>query len=102
MCFLFVCYSHPKGQDFVLLELNTTFQDDAAKVAAFVRDQGITYPVLLDTTGETSMYYAGRLMPTSYLIDRSGKIVLVQVGEVNEAALKEQVAALLGGCDTQS
>ena len=34
-------------------------------------------------------------MPSSFLIDRAGKIVLVRVGEVDEAQLQEQVAALL-------
>lgn len=88
-------YEQYRDQGFVLLGVNTTYQDDRAKVVKFARDQGISYPVLLDTTGEMSQDYAGRLMPTSYLIDREGKIVMVQVGEVDEARLKEQVAALL-------
>ena len=36
-------------------------------------------------------------MPTSYLIDRDGNIVVTKVGEVDEAQLREQVAALLRG-----
>lgn len=84
-----------RDQGFVLIGMNTTFQDDQAKVAKFVADQGITYPVALDTEGVGARDYAGRLMPTSYLINRSGKIVSVQVGEVDEAKLKEQIAALL-------
>lgn len=88
-------YEAYSGQGFVLIGMNTTFQDDQAKVTKFVADQGITYPVALDTDGVGARDYAGRLMPTSYLIDRSGKIVSVQVGEVDEAKLKEQVAAFL-------
>lgn len=84
-----------RNQGFVLIGMNTTFQDDQAKVTKFVADQGITYPIALDTDGIGARDYAGRLMPTSYLIDRNGKIVSVQVGEVDEAKLKEQVAALL-------
>jgi peroxiredoxin len=34
-------------------------------------------------------------MPTTYLIDRNGKIVHSKVGEVDEAALSEQIEALL-------
>lgn len=88
-------YQRYRDQGFVLLGVNTTYQDDRAKVATFARDQGISYPVLLDTTGEVGRSYASSLMPSSFLIDRTGKIVLVRVGEVDEAQLQEQVAALL-------
>ncbi|HEY0601732.1 MAG TPA: redoxin domain-containing protein [Herpetosiphonaceae bacterium] len=79
----------------VVLGINTTFQDDPAKVEQFVRDQGISYRVLLDPDGDTSQKYPARLMPTTYLIDRSGKVVHTKVGEVDEATLDEQVQALL-------
>ena len=88
-------YDRYRDQGFVILGVNTTYQDDRAKVAAFARDQRITYPVLLDTEGAVGQTYASRLMPTSFLIDRDGKIVSVRVGEVDEAQLDEQVAALL-------
>ena len=85
-----------RDQGLVVLGINTTFQDDRGKVAQFVRDQGISYPVLLDETGEVGQIYPARLMPTTYLIDRSGRIVHTKVGEVDEATLSEQVLALLG------
>lgn len=88
-------YEQYNAQGFVLIGMNTTFQDDKAKVETFVRDQGMTYPIALDIDGKGAEDYAGRLMPTSYLIDQNGKIVSVTVGEVDEAKLKEQVAVLL-------
>jgi peroxiredoxin len=84
-----------KDQGLVMLGINTTFQDDAAKVARFGRDQNISYPILLDSQGAASQKYPSHLMPTTYLIDREGKIVHTKVGEVDEAALMEQVEALL-------
>ncbi len=84
-----------KEQGLVVLGVNTTFQDDTAKVRQFAADQRISYPVLLDLQGEASKKYPSNLMPTTYLIDRSGKIVHAKVGEVDEAALAEQVEALL-------
>jgi cytochrome c biogenesis protein CcmG/thiol:disulfide interchange protein DsbE len=90
-------YEEFKGQGFVMLGVNTTYQDDREAVATFVRDQKISYPVLLDLDGTVGTVYGGRLMPTSYLIDRDGKIVVTKVGEVDEAQLREQVAALLRG-----
>lgn len=88
-------YEQYKDQGFVLIVMNTTFQDDQAKVEKFVRDQGITYPIAPDTDGKGAADYAGRLTPTNYLIDQNGKIVSVTVGEVDEAKFKKQVAALL-------
>ncbi len=84
-----------KSQGLVMLGINTTFQDDAAKVATFGRDQNISYPILLDSQGAASQKYPSHLMPTTYLIDRDGKIVHTKVGEVDEAALMEQVEVLL-------
>ena len=106
-CLLYTSVTHVPGLICYLsirfvqsLGVNTTYQDDRAKVAAFARDQGISYPVLLDTEGSVSQTYASRLMPSSFLIDQDGKIVSVRVGEVDEAQLEEQVAALLRGAHT--
>lgn len=90
-------YEDYKAQGFVILGLNTTYQDKREAVATFVRDHKVSYPVLLDTDGSVGRSYGGRLLPTSYLIDRDGKIVVTKVGEVDEAQLREQVTALLRG-----
>jgi cytochrome c biogenesis protein CcmG, thiol:disulfide interchange protein DsbE len=84
-----------QDQGLVVLGMNTTYQDDRDKVAQFVREQQISYPILLDTNGEGGRLYPARLMPTTYLIDREGKIVYTRVGEIDEATLDEQIAALL-------
>lgn len=88
-------YEKYRDQGFVILGINTTYQDDRAKVAQTVQDQGMTYPVLLDEQDVFGQRYAARLLPTSYLVDRNGKIVSVKVGEVDEAQLDEQVRRLL-------
>lgn len=95
-------YEQYRDQGFVLLGVNTTYQDQAEKVMEFARSQQISYAILLDTEGKASEVYASRLMPTSYLIDRDGKIVSIQVGEVDEAQLEEQIKALLIGMTTPS
>ncbi len=84
-----------KDQDVVVLGVNTTFQDDPTKVRQFVRDQGISYSVLLDPEGAVGEKYPARLMPTTYLIDRDSRIVHTKVGEVDEATLMEQVETVL-------
>jgi peroxiredoxin len=84
-----------KDQGLVVLGVNTTYQDDLNKVRQFVGDQGIGYQVLLDREGTVGEKYPARLMPTTYLIDRDGKIVHTKVGEVDAATLVEQVRRVL-------
>lgn len=88
-------YEQYRKEGFVLLGINTTFQDQRKDIETFVRDHGLTFPVLLDETGDVGDTYGARLIPTSYLIDRDGRIVYTKVGEIDEAQLKEQIAALL-------
>jgi cytochrome c biogenesis protein CcmG, thiol:disulfide interchange protein DsbE len=88
-------YEQYKDQGFVILGINTTYQDDHAKVAQFAKDNEIRYPVLLETDPATTAAYGSRLLPTSYLIDRNGKIVYTRVGQVDEQNLSERVEALL-------
>lgn len=88
-------YEQYKDQGFVLLGVNTTYQDERADVEQFVRDQKVSYPVLLDTDDSFGQAYRARVLPTSYLIDREGRIVQVRVGEIDEAQLAEQIEGLL-------
>lgn len=84
-----------EDQGLVVLGVNTTFQDDPTKIAQFVRDQDISYRVLLDSEGDASQKYPARLMPTTYLIDHTGKVVHTKVGEVDEVTLDEQIQRLI-------
>lgn len=90
-------YEEYKAQGFVILGINTTYQDKREAVATFAAEQSVSYPLLLDMDGAVGTTFGARLLPTSYLIDRDGKIVVTKVGEVDEAQLREQVAALLRG-----
>jgi peroxiredoxin len=84
-----------RAKGLVVLGVNTTFQDDPAKVEQFMREHRISYPVLLDPQGEAGRVYPVQLMPTSFVIDRTGKIAITKVGEIDETTLQEQITALL-------
>ena len=45
-----------------------------ADVKAFIDERGITYPVLMDTTGEMFSGYRIRSFPTTFMIDKDGNI----------------------------
>jgi peroxiredoxin len=49
-------------------------------VNEFVKANGMTFPVLLDTDGKVGGTYEARSIPTNYLLDRNGKILARIVG----------------------
>lgn len=71
-----------------LVILGIDFQEDAATVDAFVREHGLTFPIVLDPTGEvTQDLYHVRPLPTSMIIDREGFIRDVWNGQIVKAAM---------------
>jgi peroxiredoxin/Cu/Ag efflux protein CusF len=52
-------------------------------VEAFVKEVGVTFPILLDPSWTTARAYKVVGLPTTYLIDRSGNVVVREVGERN-------------------
>jgi hypothetical protein len=49
-------------------------------VAGYVREAGITPPVLLDTSGAVARAYRVTATPTTYLIGRDGRLVARAAG----------------------
>ena len=65
------------------LELLAVSEDDAGKkaeVEKFVRDLGITFPVLLDPDREVGSRYGVWGYPETFVIDRGGRIVERVIG----------------------
>lgn len=45
-----------------------------AEVKRFIEEQGITYPVLMDTSGQMFAQYGIMSFPTTFMIDKDGKV----------------------------
>ncbi len=71
-------YAQLKGQGLEILAVD--LQEDKATVARFVKELGLTFPVLLDTAGSVGTQYGARAIPTTYLFDRKGFIFARMVG----------------------
>ncbi|MCL6629780.1 MAG: TlpA family protein disulfide reductase, partial [Armatimonadetes bacterium] len=60
-------------------------------------DKKLTYPLLVDSKGTCSREYKVRYLPTTYIIDKEGKISAVHEGYTKdlEKKLDNEIAALL-------
>jgi len=88
-------YRAYRDQGFVVLGLNTTFQDSEIEAAAFVDQLGLTFPILLDRSGATSNRYQLRALPSTYFVDRKGIIRAAVFGAMNDALIESKVAELV-------
>lgn len=66
----------PSG--FTIVAINVG--ESPEEVKKFVKEKGLTFPVLLDSKGEVANRYRVRGLPTTYWIDPSGKIVDLTIG----------------------
>lgn len=69
--------------------------EPADRVAPFVREMGITYPVPLDESGEISRIYRVSSLPETVFIDRNGVVQNIHLGIMNQAMLEERIGQLL-------
>lgn len=86
--------NHDRGLQ--VLAVNMTAQDSLTDVEAFVQEFNLTFPILLDTSGEVGNAYLMRALPTTFFIDREGVIQRVIVGgPMSEVTLQSTVEQLL-------
>jgi peroxiredoxin len=67
-----------KGQPFTVLAVN--IEEPRDLVASYVKQAGITPPVLLDASGAVARAYRVTATPTTYLIARDGRLVARAAG----------------------
>ncbi|GAA3535438.1 hypothetical protein AFL01nite_07680 [Aeromicrobium flavum] len=67
-------------------------KDDPARAKAFNAKVGITYPSIDDSAGRNQAAFSGSLpsmaIPTTWVIDRNGKVAARVMGELTEATLR--------------
>lgn len=86
-------YNELRGQGFEIVAVN--LREDPAKVASFVEQLKMPFPVLLDRSGQVGAAYYVHGIPTSIFLDERGVIVAVHVGTLSEQALRNYVNTLL-------
>jgi peroxiredoxin len=71
-------YQKFKDQDFVMLAVD--LQEKLEKVIKFMRDNKLNFPVLIDSEGKAGSKYGIRSIPTTFLVDKHGKIIGRAIG----------------------
>ena len=84
-----------KHPDVAMLAVNLTSMDlglDAVK--QFVEDYRLTFPILLDEADAVGKAYNILTIPTSYIIDREGRVFKEVIGPMDETMMEELISAL--------
>ena len=71
-------YKEFKDQGLAMLAVD--LQESAKEVARFMKEFRLSFPALLDTDGRVASLYKVQGLPTSILIDRSGRVTGVALG----------------------
>ncbi len=91
-------YADYQDQGVVVLAINASYQDDINNAAQFAQSEGLTFSLLSDRDGSIDRLYQVRAMPTSFFIDRQGKISQVVIGgPMPEALIRTQIESMLKG-----
>jgi thiol-disulfide isomerase/thioredoxin len=62
-----------KDKDFVMVAIN--LQESASRVKQFYKEYKLTFTTLLDTTGDVGAGLGIRSIPTTYILDKNGRII---------------------------
>ncbi len=87
-----------ESQGLVIIGVHTpefAFEREKTNVEAFLKEQGITYPIVQDNDYATWNAYENRYWPAKYLIDATGKIRYTHFGEGDYAETEKKIQELL-------
>lgn len=85
-------YHNQKENNVEILAVNLTeTEKDERNIKNFVQDYGLTFPVLLDRSGEIGKTYQAITIPTSYFIDSKGIIRKKIIGPMDKEMMTELI-----------
>ncbi|MCP3962943.1 MAG: TlpA family protein disulfide reductase [bacterium] len=82
--------------------LGVSIDDPDAPVESFVRQLGLTFPILWDPTKQVGATYRASSIPVSYLVDPLGRLVGVSRGSRDWASLTPMLDAALAAVPATS
>jgi len=89
-------YQDKRERGLEVLAVNTTYQDSEIEMIDFRDRNNLSFPILIERTGEVARQYQIRAMPTTFFIDRQGVIRSVILGgPISEVTLQTKIEELL-------
>jgi peroxiredoxin len=86
-------YENHQADGFVLIGIDQ--EESLAVVQPFVAEYGLTFPVWLDEDYLAQRMFNTMSLPSSYVIDRTGRVRLMWIGGVSEGFLEKYVTKLI-------
>lgn len=86
-------YQKYKDKDFVVLAVN--LGEDRDTVKSFIKENGYSFRVLLDSEQSVGQQYATTAIPVSVFIDKNGNVVSKRVGALRETEMEQYVKMLV-------
>lgn len=80
-------YNENKDKDFVVLAVSV--QENKETVAEYIKELGYDFTILLDEEGIVADRYMIRGIPTSYMIDKEGKVKAVKMSMMTYDDMKQ-------------
>ena len=68
-----------------------------AEVAAFLAENGYTYPTVMDLTGDVFSQYGISAFPTTFMIDRDGNVFGFVTGAITRSIMDDIVRQTMEG-----
>jgi peroxiredoxin len=88
-------YTAHQNNGLVILGVNLTERDVVTEVPGFIDEFGLTFPIVLDESGEVAKTYKAFGQPASVFVDKDGIVHEVFYGPVNKAFIDARVAEML-------
>ena len=75
------------SQDYQVISI-ASWSEGEAEVNTYMRDNQLTFPVMLDTSGKLAKSFGVKGVPTSFILDPNGEISFVESGYSTEPGLR--------------
>ena len=90
-------YKQMDGTNFRIIAVNAG--EHRSQVASFIEKNKYTFPIYLDESNRLSSIFAARGLPSTYLVNKEGKVIAVRIGamEYDQAELIKLLKELADG-----
>jgi peroxiredoxin len=86
-------YNEYKDDGFTILAVNNS--EPVGVIQSFRDELGLTFPLLMDESGTLQRLYSIVSYPSTFLLDREGRIIARHFGPLTTAQIQQMVAEAL-------